>query len=153
MRINDPIEVCVNKLKAECNTFDFNLNNSFRYASDLEISINNLHSAYKDLKAWDKFFDKLFPTRQKSLAITRKCDMIFQVVYNMLHNGQIKTPLHTAIAECIHDTCKSKSLIQILNRLGLCTSYDDVERIDMAQTKRFVHHRNLCTIPVCSVSE
>ena len=64
--------------------------------------------------------------------------MIFQVVYNMLHNGQIKTPLHTAIAECIHDTYKSKSLIQILNRLGLCTSYDDVERIDMAQTKRLV---------------
>ena len=38
----------------------------------------------------------------------------------MIHNGQNKTPLHTFIAQSIHDTCKSKKLIQIMNRLGLC---------------------------------
>ena len=96
MRVNDPIEVCANKLKSECKTFDFGLNNSFRNASDVEIGMDKLRSGYKDMKSWNKFFDQFFPT------------------------------------------CKSKLLIQLFNRLGLCTSYDDVERIDMAQTKQLI---------------
>ena len=148
MCINDPVEVCVKKLKSECKTFDFGLNDSFRYVSDLEICMDKLHSAYKDMKSWNKFFDQFFPTRPTSEPITRKCDMIFQAVYNMVHGGQAKTPLHTALAECIHNTCKSKLLIQIFNRLGLCTSYNDVERIDMAHTKQLIDLTGSNRVPV-----
>ena len=113
MRISDPIDLCAKKLKSECQTFDFGLNDSFRYASDLEIGIEKLHSTSKDLKSWNRFVGQFFPTRPKSEAITCNCDMLFQIFFNIIHGGQVKTPLHTAIAECIHDTCKSKLLIQI----------------------------------------
>ena len=35
-----------------------------------------------------------------------------------------------SISQDIHDKCRSKQLVQILNKLGLCISYDELERID-----------------------
>ena len=40
--------------------------------------------------------------------------------------------MQVALSEAIQDTCRSKMLIQIMNQLGLCTSYDEGERIDTA---------------------
>ena len=87
-------EVCARKLKAECYEFDFGLDSSFRYSSDSEVSLHVSHS-------------KFFQADQK------------EIVFNMIHNGQKKTPSHTAIAQSIHNTCKSKKFIQIMNSLGL----------------------------------
>ena len=39
IRVNDPVEVCVKKLKSECKSYDFQLNESFRNSSDLKIAI------------------------------------------------------------------------------------------------------------------
>ena len=42
---NDPIEKCAKQLKSQCQEFDFGLDHSFWYASDLECGIEKL-------KAW-----------------------------------------------------------------------------------------------------
>ena len=138
LRLNDSIEVCVKKLRSECKSYDLGLNQSFRYASDLQLGMEKLQS-YGTLQCWNKFFNALFPARSSSESIRRKCDLIFQTVANIINGGQRKTPLHTAIAQSIHDTWKSKKLIQIFNCLGLCISYDDLERVDMCQTQQLIN--------------
>ena len=72
----------------------------------------------------------MFPQRSRSENIIRKCDTIFQIVFNLVHNGRKNVPLHIGISQSIHDKCRSKQLIQIFNKLGLCISYDELERID-----------------------
>ena len=37
-------------------------------------------------------------------------------------------PLHFGISQGIQDKCRSKQLIQVFNRLGLCIIYDELER-------------------------
>ena len=49
-----------------------------------------------------------------------------------------KTPLHVALSQTIHDTCKSKRLIIIVNRLGLFCSYQDLSWIDTGLAKHTV---------------
>ena len=145
--VNDPVEVCSKQLKSECKSFDFALDQSFRYASDLQLGTEKLQSN-DSLQSWNKFFDALFPARSSSESIRRKCDVIFQIIFNIINGGQRKTPLYTAIAQSIHDTCKSKNLIQIFNRLGLCISYDDLERVDMCQTQQLINLAGPCRVPV-----
>ena len=138
---NDPIEVCAKQLKSECQEFDFDLDHSFRCASDLECGIEKLTSG-AGLQCWDSFFDCMFPGRSSSVSIKRKCDVFFQIIFNLIHNGQRKTPFHTAfstISQSIHDTCKSKKLIQIFNQLGLDISYGKVERIDIGITQELIN--------------
>ena len=148
IRVNDPVQVCAKQqLKSECKSFDFGLDQGFRYASDLQPGMEKLR-LYNSLQCWNKFFDALFPARSSSESMRRKCDVIFQVIFNIINAGQRKTPLHTAIAQSIHDTCKSKNLIQIFNRLGLCISYDDLERVDMCQTQQLIDLASPCRVPV-----
>ena len=147
LRLNDPIEVCVKKLRSECKSYDFGLNQSFRYAIDLQLGMEKLQS-YDSLQCWNKFFNALFPVHFSSESIRRKCDVIFQIVLNIINGGQRKTRLHTAIAQSIHDTCKSKNLIKIFNRLGLCISYDDLERVDMCQTQQLINLAGPSRVPV-----
>ena len=135
------------KLRSECKSYDFGLNQSFRYASELQLGMEKLQS-YDSLQCWNKFFSALFPARSSSESIRRKCDVIFQIVFSIINGGQRKTPLYTAIAQSIHDTCKSKNLIQIFNRLGLCISYDDLERVDMCQTQQLINLAGLSRVPV-----
>ena len=145
--VNDPVEVCSKQLKSECKSFDFVLDQSFRYASDLQLGMEKLQSN-DSLQSWNKFFDALFPARSSSESIRRKCDVIFQIIFNIINGGQRKTPLHTAIAQSIHETCKSKNLIQIFNRLGLCISYDYLERVDMCQTQQLISLAGPSRVPV-----
>ena len=79
-------------------------------ASDLQYGMEKLEST-NSLQHWNSFFDIMFPTRRSSVEIRRKCEVVFQIVCNLIHNGQRKTPLHTIILQRIHDTCSSKSLI------------------------------------------
>ena len=69
-------------------------------------------------------------------------------MFNMINHGRQKTPLH--FAEGIRDTCKSKSkcLIEIFNHLGLCISYDDLERIDICQTQQLINLAGPSGVPV-----
>ena len=90
----------------------------------------------------------MFPTRCSSVAIKRKCEVVFQIVYNLIHNGQRKTPLYTVISQSIHDTCESKSFIQTFNRSELCISYDDLERAGIAITQEIINLAGPNRVPV-----
>ena len=147
IRAKDPIEMCAKKLRSECQEFYFGLDKSFRYASGLQYGMEKLEST-DSLQHWNSFFDIMFPTRRFSVAIKRKYEVVFQIVYNLIHNGQRKTPLHIVISQSIYDTCKSKSLIQMFNRLGLCISYDDLERVDMAVTQEIINLAGPNKVPV-----
>ena len=117
--------------------FDFGLDHSFWYAIDFECGTEKLKSG-ASLQCWNSFFDCMFPSWSSSASIKRKCDAIFQIIFNHIHNGQRKTPFETAILQSIHDTCKSKNLIQIFNRLGLGISYDKVQQIDIGITQEII---------------
>ena len=95
------------------------------------------------------FFNTLSPFRTKSQHIRRKTD-IFQIIYNLIHNGKRKTPMHVALSEAIHDTCRSKKLIRIMNHLGLCISYEEVERIDTALAQHTIDMTGSHRVPIPS---
>ena len=137
---------CAEELRSECQFYDFGLKGSFHSADDLSISYNN-YTKHRPT-AWNSFFDSLFSNRTKSEHIMRKCDTIFQIVFNIVHNGQNKTPLHVSLSEAIHGACKSKKPIKILNRMGLCMSYDELKRIDMGLAQRTIDLGGEHHIPV-----
>ena len=69
-------------------------------------------------------------------------------MHTLFHNARKKTPLHVAIVETIHDTCRSKKLIIIMNHLGIFISYDDMERIDTALANRIITETGEHRVPV-----
>ena len=56
--------------------------------------------------------------------------------------------MHVSISQTIHEVCRSKELIQIFNRIGLCRSYDEVEKIDSALAQRTISRAGLNHVPV-----
>jgi len=110
LRSNDPVKLCAEKLRIECESFDFSLDNSYCDASDIALSLQQYEQNRPD--SWNVFFDTLLTHRKmKSDHAKRKCDNIFQTVFNLVHNGKKKTPMHISIAQTIHDICRSKQLI------------------------------------------
>ena len=146
LRSNDPVKICAEKLRKECTEFDFLLDSSFCHAEDVKNSFENYKNSH--FESWEKFFNTFCPFRTRSLNIQRKTDSIFQIIFNLIHNGRRKTPMHVALAEAIHETCKSKKLIRIMNHLGLCTSYDEVERIDTTLVQRTADMAGFHRVPV-----
>ena len=146
LRQTNPIKICAEKLRKECEEFDFLLDNSYCDAEDLECSLKN-YKEYRP-KSWELFFNILFIYGKESVHIQRKCDNIFQIIFNMVHNGQKKTPMHVGLSETVHDICRSKELIQIINRMGLCRSYDEVERIDSGLAQRTFEKAGVHRVPV-----
>ena len=146
LRQTNPIKICAEKLRKECEEFDFLLDNSCCDAEDLECSLKN----YKEHrpKSWELFFSTLFIYGKESVHIQRKCDNIFQMIFNMVHNGQKKTPMHVGLSETVHDICRSKELIQIMNRMGLCQSYDEVEQLDSGLAQRTFEKAGVHHVPV-----
>ena len=146
LRANEITKLCAEALRKECEDFNYNLEESYKTANDLRIAQENFDKQRPP--TWEKFFNAMFPYRKSSPNITKKCDLIFQVVYNLVHNGRKRTPFHVAIAETIHDICKSKKLIQIMNRLGLCSSYDEMERIDIGLATKIINEAGENRVPV-----
>ena len=72
-------------------------------------------------------------------------------MHTLIHNARKKTPIHVAIAETIHDTCRSKKLINIMNHLGICISYDDMDRIDTARANRIITDAGEHRVPVAEL--
>ena len=44
-------------------------------------------------------------------------------------------PFHVGLAELFHDDSRLKLVIEILNKIGLCISYDELQRIDFGLMK------------------
>ena len=113
-----------------------------------KVSLEQYKNNY--FESWETFFNTLSPFRTKSQHIRRKIDIIFQIIYNLIHNGKRKTPMHVALSEAIHDTSRSKKLIRIMNHLGLCTSYEEVERIDTALVQHTMNMTGSHRVPIPS---
>ncbi|KAK7075294.1 hypothetical protein SK128_000885 [Halocaridina rubra] len=58
----------------------------------------------------------------------RQMQVLFQIMYHDLHLGRKQTLLHIIDSQAIYDSCKSATLITSFNRLGLCSSYNDLLR-------------------------
>ena len=71
LRLNDPVKICAEKLKKECEEFDFLPENSYCDANDVEYSMN-LYKQNRP-KSWELFFNTLSDYRKKSVHIQRKC--------------------------------------------------------------------------------
>ena len=125
-RNTDNVKDFATLFRKECEDFEFLLQRSFNSLKDLVLS--SAHHSYNQPSSWNSYIDTMPSIRNKSASITKICDTIFHIVYYLIHNGQKKTPLHVSLCECVYDTCRSKALIQIKNRLLLCISYDEMER-------------------------
>ena len=112
------------------------MDNSYCDANDVNISFN----IYKDdrPKRWETLFKSLVKVRSTSEDLTRICDTLFQQMFYLIHNGRRKTPPHVSLAQSIHDKCRSKQFIQILNNLGMCVSYDEMLRMDYNLDDRLI---------------
>ena len=58
--------------------------------------------------------------------------MLRQDIIHAVTNSQVKTPKHIGLAVTIHHLTGSKEVVTLLNRMGHCSSYDDVEIVNTA---------------------
>ena len=150
LRDIDPIRMCADMIRSSLLEVDFNLDDSFCDASDLEDSWNEM--VMPDPVA--RFFSSLFKVDYDVLKLKasemqshdqhisktriRQILALFQIMYYDLHNGRKKTPMHVMNSEIIHDTCKSSTLVTAYNHLGLGQSYEELQR----------HHNDMATFIV-----
>ena len=62
----------------------------------------------------------------------RRVVMLGQDIIHAATNSQVKTPKHVGLAVTIHHLTGSKEVVTLLNRMGHCSSYDDVEIVNTA---------------------
>ena len=62
----------------------------------------------------------------------RRVVMLDQDIIHAATNSQVKTPKHIGLAFTIHHLTGSKEVMTLLNRMGHCSSYDDVEIVNTA---------------------
>eukprot|EP00058_Branchiostoma_floridae_P009808 XP_002595296.1 hypothetical protein BRAFLDRAFT_128105 [Branchiostoma floridae] len=60
----------------------------------------------------------------------RKILMLAQDIMHCASYGRIKTPKHTCLGLTVRHLTRSKQLLTILNRMGHCASYDEIEVVD-----------------------
>ena len=91
---DDIIIACAKILREESNSYNFDIDNCYCDANDVNISFN----IYKDdrTKSWETFFKSLVKVRSTSEDFTRKCDTLFQQIFYLIHNGRKETPLHVS---------------------------------------------------------
>ena len=129
----------------KCEVFDFCLESSYCDANDVKLTLDKYKGNIPPL--WDAFFNVMFPYRKKSENAQQKCGVIFQTVFYLIHNGRKKTLMHVSICETIDDAYRSKKVTQLMNRHGLCISYD-LERIDIGLAKRTIEIKGDHRVPV-----
>ena len=146
LRSTDVIKACTDKLKKECEEFNFGLSDTYCDGSDIDLSLKEYDENRPE--SWTLFFDALFSNRKRSEHIKRKCDNIFQTIFNMIHSGRKRTPMHVSLAQTVHDTCRSKQLIEILSRMGFTISYSELEKIDNGLAQRIIRRAGDDYVPV-----
>lgn len=58
---------------------------------------------------------------------------ILSIAQDIIHcntKGRVKLPKHTSLAICVHHLTSSKRLIELLNRMGHCVSYDEMRAVN-----------------------
>jgi hypothetical protein len=96
-------------LKNECQNHDFGLDGKLCDESDLY----NAEKQYSESRPpnWVKFFEKLVPNYRESEQVQKKCDMVYEIIYNIIH-GRKKSPLMVANSQLLHEKSRSKTLIR-----------------------------------------
>lgn len=79
----------------------------------------------------------------------RKILMVGQDVVHCASRSRVKLPKHVSLAIAVRHLTGSKQLITLLNRMGHCLSYEDVEVIDtgLANEVLAMSEGNRCLIP------
>ena len=86
---NDNVIIaCAKILREECNSYNFDIDNSYCHGNDVNIRFN----IYKEdrPKSWETFFKSLVKVRSTSEGLTRKCDTLFAQIFHLIHNGEKK---------------------------------------------------------------
>ena len=78
----------------------------------------------------------------------RKCDTIFHIIHYVIHNGKKHNLFHVGLAELFHDDSRAKPVIEILNKIGLCISYDKLQRTDFGLMKRVINATGSNSVPI-----
>ena len=147
IRCTDSITECAKALRSECKAYDFELDSSYCDANDISIS-SKKYTLNRPL-IWTKFFHELLEPRSPlSEQKQRVCDVIFQITHRLIHNNQKRTPLSIGYAEAILDLSRSKHLLQEASRLGICVSYEEIERIDTTIVKRITELAGPYRVPI-----
>ena len=55
---------------------------------------------------------------------------IAQDVIHCCNNSRVKLPKHVGLAVCVYHLTSSKQLVTLLNRMGHCSSYDDIRAVN-----------------------
>ena len=136
LRNQNPIRECAQLLKEECIQYDFKLEGSYKTSEDLLLSYNNWMT--NRLPNWETFFNELLPFYRESNIIQRKCGTVFQILYYLVQNTTKVSPTSVWIGETVHDVTRSKKLIEMLHRLGICVHYKEVLNIDTAIAENII---------------
>ena len=137
MRLTDTIIVCAERLCDECYKFEFYLERTCNLSEDCNINYETYTASCP--QPWESFFNILFPHRTKSVNIQCKCDTIFQIIHYVIHNEKNHNLFHVGLAELFHDDSKAMLVIEILNKIGLHISYDELQRIDFDLMKQVIN--------------
>ena len=68
---------------------------------------------------------------------------IGQDIIHSASHGRVKTPKHVGLAVSLRHVTGSKTIINILNCMGHCSSYEDVEAVDTSLAMEAVAKSNL----------
>ena len=75
-------------------------------------------------------------TDDENPVLMARLDLLFQILFFIVHNDLKPTPRHVNLVQTIHNLTRSKELIEILNTLGFCFGYKYMKNIDFAIAKR-----------------
>ncbi|KAJ8671942.1 hypothetical protein QAD02_003201 [Eretmocerus hayati] len=143
VKASSHVKRCAKELREVLRDYSFGLENKYCDAHNLRSSLEN----NKIPELFIEFFSELFNIsheRLKSFNMSTseenfdlralKIHSCFQMMSYIFSNGQKRTPLHIMMAWSVYHTTRSKSLITILNRVGISISYPEIERyrIDLA---------------------
>jgi len=164
IRTTDPIRQSAEIIRQCLQDMDFDLQDRFCDANDLDIAWTNMVIPEPLLKFFAVLFNfdmnaftssckNVMQCRPKtevtddddddddagaSLTKCRQVQALTQTLFHIVHRGRKRTPMHMMNSQAIYDTCKSKTLIKSFNRFGFCCSYDELLR----------HHNDMATYVV-----
>ena len=70
------------------------------------------------------------PSQCSNTSNERQILSICQDIIHCSTNGRVKTPKHAGLAITVHHLTSSQRLIKLLNKMGHCSSYDEMRAID-----------------------
>ena len=146
IRSTDVVSECAKMLRNESKDYNFRLDSSYCDGNDVSVS-NDLFKENRP-PLWDKFTSYFVDQVSISDEKQRVCDTVFQILHKMVHNNQRRTPVSVSLAESISELGRSKHLITIGCRLGICSSYDELQRIDTGIIGRTIDLTGDCRVPV-----